>query len=381
MVQSNGEQTVVVGMSGGVDSSLCAFLLKEQGYRVIGLFMKNWEEDNDEGECTSAADFDDVRQVCAQISIPCYSINFVKEYRSQVFDHFLKELQSGRTPNPDILCNKEIKFHCFLKKAKELGADYLATGHYAQIHHLEGQAHLMTAKDPLKDQTYFLYTLTDAILKQVLFPIGHLEKAEVRQLARRYQLATSEKKDSTGICFIGERNFRQFLGRYIGAQPGHFETLDGQVVGQHPGAAFFTLGQRKGMGIGGPGEPWFVGGKDISRHVVYVAQGKNHPALFCDELTASSLSWVTNAPSQFPFDCESKVRYRQISSSCQIISLENETVKVRFKEPQRAVTPGQSIVFYKDKLCLGGGVIMEAGPSYYQQNKALKSVDGINHLS
>ena len=374
------KQKIVVGISGGVDSSVAALLLSEQGYDVECIFMKNWENQDDE-ICTSADDYNDALQVCNVLGLPVHSVNFSKEYWNKVFSYFLSEYKAGRTPNPDVLCNREIKFKAFLNYALKLGVKKIATGHYAKIEYKNSEYKLLKGKDKNKDQSYFLYMLSHDPLSKSEFPLGDLNKEDVRKIAKKAGLPTAEKKDSTGICFIGERNFRQFLGRYIGAQPGHFETLDGQVVGQHPGAAFFTLGQRKGMGIGGPGEPWFVVGKDISRHVVYVAQGKNHPALFCDELTASSLSWVTNAPSQFPFDCESKVRYRQISSSCQIISLENETVKVRFKEPQRAVTPGQSIVFYKDKLCLGGGVIMEAGPSYYQQNKALKSVDGINHLS
>jgi len=366
-------KTIVVGMSGGVDSSVSALLLKQQGHHVIGLFMKNWEETSENGQCTSAADFDDVRKVCEQIDIPYYTVNFTKDYQEQVFKQFLKDFERGWTPNPDILCNREIKFKVFLNKAKELGADFLATGHYAQIADLNGQSHLLVGQDSSKDQTYFLYTLTHDILDQVLFPIGHLEKTEVRELARRYHLATSEKKDSTGICFIGERHFRTFLSQYIGAQPGNFETLDGKVVGTHNGAAFYTLGQRKGMGIGGAGEAWFVVGKNVEKKVVYVAQGTNHPALFCEELEASDLSWVTQAPSSFPFPCQAKVRYRQTSSDCEIISLANGCLKVRFLEPQRAVTPGQSIVFYQNNICLGGGVITQPGASYYKLNKSLLS--------
>lgn len=365
----NLNKTIIVGMSGGVDSSVSALLLKQQGYRVIGLFMKNWDEINDQGNCTSEQDFDDVRRVCEQIDIPYYTANFTHHYRQQVFDEFIKDLKQGLTPNPDILCNREIKFKVFLNKAKELGADFLATGHYAQVGKQAHQSCLLRGKDPQKDQSYFLYTLTHEILDHVLFPIGHLEKKEVRELARQFNLATSEKKDSTGICFIGERHFRTFLSQYIGTQPGNFETLEGKVVGQHQGVALYTLGQRKGMGIGGPGSAWFVVGKDVERRVVYVAQGANHPALYCDELVAHELSWVTGPPKSFPFKCQSKVRYRQIDQPCEIQSIEKGIAHVTFPFPQRAVTPGQSIVFYDGPVCLGGGVIVKPGPSYYEQGK------------
>lgn len=370
-VKMNNQETIIVGMSGGVDSSVSALLLKQQGYRVIGLFMKNWEETDENGVCTSAEDYDDVRRVCDKLDIPYYAVNFIEEYRQQVFDHFIKDFQRGLTPNPDILCNREIKFKAFLNKAKELGAAYLATGHYAQIKKIEGKSCLIKGKDASKDQTYFLYTLTHDILDSVLFPIGHLEKNEVRELARQHGLATSEKKDSTGICFIGERHFRTFLSQYIGIKPGTFETLDGRIVGKHNGAAYYTLGQRKGMGIGGPGEPWFVVAKDIERGIVYVEQGPNHPALFCDELAAIDLSWVTEPPKGLPFACESKVRYRQADHPCVIQSIENGRAVVTFPQPQRAVTPGQSIVFYDGPVCLGGGVISETGPSYYHQGKSI----------
>lgn len=366
----NKQTTVIVGMSGGVDSSVSALLLKQQGYRVIGLFMKNWEEENEDGQCTSADDYDDVRRVCEKLDIPYYTVNFVKDYQQQVFDLFIEDFKRGLTPNPDILCNKEIKFKVFLNKAKELGADYLATGHYAQIEKINGKSCLLKGKDTVKDQSYFLYTLTHEILDKVQFPIGHLEKSEVRNLARQNDLATSEKKDSTGICFIGERHFRTFLSQYIGAQPGTFQTLSGKIVGHHMGVAYYTLGQRKGMAIGGPGEAWFVVGKDVEKGIVYVEQGSNHPALFCNELIAMDLSWVTDAP-VLPFACQSKVRYRQLELPCLLQSMENGRAKVTFPNPQRAVTPGQSVVFYDGAVCLGGGVIAEAGPSYYQQGKQL----------
>lgn len=365
----NQEKTVVVGMSGGVDSSVSALLLKEQGYRVIGLFMKNWEEKDDKGVCRSADDYEDVRRVCEQINIPYYTVNFVEQYWQQVFTEFLAAFQKGWTPNPDILCNREIKFKVFLDKAMELGADFLATGHYCQNlmdHH--GYPRLVKGNDPHKDQTYFLYTLNRRILSRVLFPVGSLEKSQVRCLARQHHLATSEKKDSTGICFIGERDFRSFLSQYVAIQPGHFETLQGKKVGKHMGTAYYTLGQRKGLGIGGAGEAWFVVGKDPNRGVVYVEQGADHPALYCDELIAIDLSWVGEEP-PLPFSCQSKIRYRQCDQACTIHSIENGQAHVTFSSPQRAVTPGQSIVFYEGSICLGGGIIQQPGPSYFHQKK------------
>lgn len=365
------QQTVVIGMSGGVDSSVSALLLKEQGYRVIGLFMKNWEEKDENGVCRSAYDYEDVRRVCEQIDIPYYAVNFVEEYWKQVFTQFIADFQKGWTPNPDILCNREIKFKVFLDKAMELGADFLATGHYCQnlVDH-NGHPCLVKGNDPNKDQTYFLYTLNRRILSRVLFPIGGLEKSEVRRLARQHELATSEKKDSTGICFIGERDFRSFLSQYVAIQPGNFETLQGKSVGKHMGTAYYTLGQRKGLGIGGAGEAWFVVGKDLERSVVYVEQGADHPALYCDDLVATDLSWIGEQPS-LPFTCHAKVRYRQGDQACTIRSIENGQAFVTFDSPQRAVTPGQSIVFYDGSTCLGGGIIQQPGPSYFHQKKAL----------
>jgi tRNA-specific 2-thiouridylase len=353
----NRKQTVVVGMSGGVDSSVAALLLKEQGYQVIGLFMKNWEEVDENGVCRSSYDYDDVCQVCKQIDIPYYSVNFVKEYRNQVFNQFLEDFKQGLTPNPDILCNREIKFKVFLDKAIELGADFLATGHYCQTIAVNGHPVLKKGIDLNKDQTYFLYTLNQPILRKVLFPIGGLCKREVRALARQRGLATSDKKDSTGICFIGERDFRNFLSQYIVAQPGHFETLQGKIVGQHQGAVYYTLGQRKGLGIGGKGEAWFVVGKDMTRNVVLVAQGADHPALYSYHLTAKQLSWVAGHPPPYPLKCHSKVRYRQMDHLCTIQSIKNGEAYVTFDQPQRAVTPGQSVVFYEGSICLGGGII------------------------
>jgi len=354
-------KTVVVGLSGGVDSSVSALLLKQQGYRVIALFMKNWEEQNENGICSSALDAHDAKRVCEQLDIPYYAINFVEEYRNEVFSQFIEDFKRGLTPNPDILCNREIKFKHFFNKAMELGADYLATGHYCQIQNNHGEHCLVKGVDPQKDQTYFLYTLHSSLLQNILFPVGGLEKSDVRRLARLYHLVTSEKKDSTGICFIGERHFRTFLSQYLPLQEGTFETLEGKVVGKHQGAAYYTLGQRKGLGIGGAGEAWFVVGKEMKRGVVFVAQGADHPALYSNELVAEQLSWVAGKAPPLPYSCFSKVRYRQMDQPCIIQHIEEGKAEVTFPQPQRAVTPGQSIVFYDGIICLGGGVIQEAG--------------------
>lgn len=366
-------QTVVVGMSGGVDSSLSALLLKEQGYRVIGMFMKNWEENDANGQCTAAADFEDVVRVCQQIDIPYYSVNFAKEYWDNVFSHFLEDFRAGYTPNPDILCNREIKFKVLFEKALGLGADFLATGHYCQnICDASGSHQLLKGLDPGKDQSYFLYTIKNEILKKVLFPVGGIPKSEVRRLAKKHHLSTAEKKDSTGICFIGKRDFKEFLSEYLPITPGNFEDVEGKILGKHDGIAYYTLGQRKGLGIGGAGEPWFVAGKDIARNVVILAQGSNHPALFCDELIATELSWVSMKEIDIPKKCTAKVRYRQADQACTITSIENDIAHVVFETPQRAVTAGQAIVFYDGEVCLGGGRIDRPGPSRYKrmaQNK------------
>lgn len=348
----SSQKTVVVGMSGGVDSSVSALLLKQQGYNVIGIFMKNWEEKDPSGICTSTKDYEDVVRVCEQIGIPYYSFNFVKEYRQEVFAHFLEELKNGYTPNPDILCNREIKFKVFLEKALSLGADYLATGHYCR----NDSGKLLKGADPNKDQSYFLYTLSSSILDKVLFPIGHLPKPEVRRIALENNLATSTKKDSTGICFIGKRDFKEFIGGHISYQKGNFENLSGKVIGTHDGIAFYTIGQRKGLNIGGPGDAWFVVGKDIARNVVLVEQGEDHPALFKQDLIATDLSWISTPP-PFPHTCKAKIRYRQSEQSCIITPLSESTAAVHFPVPLRAVTPRQSIVFYDGDICLGGGMI------------------------
>lgn len=347
------QKTVAIGMSGGVDSSVSALLLKKQGYHVIGLFMKNWEEKDGAGVCRSTQDYEDVVKVCAQLDIPYYSVNFVREYQELVFAHFLAELQQGYTPNPDILCNREIKFGVLLDKALSLGADYLATGHYCQI----GENFTLTkGRDPGKDQSYFLYTLKSSQLEKVLFPIGHMHKTEVRRIAAEHNLATYAKKDSTGICFIGKRDFKEFVGQFLGYQKGHFENGRGEVIGEHDGMAFYTIGQRKGLGIGGPGDAWFVVGKDPQRNVVIIEQGDDHPSLYQSALIATDLSWVAGTPS-LPLRCSAKVRYRQPEQPCTIHSIEDGKALIHFAEPQRAITPRQSIVFYDGTTCLGGGII------------------------
>lgn len=350
------KKTVVVGMSGGVDSSVSALLLKEMGYHVIGFFMKNWEESDENGVCNALLEYEDVVRVCNQIQIPYYTINFAQEYLDNVFSSFLKEYKMGYTPNPDILCNREIKFKLLLDKALELGADYLATGHYCQIKKCEDHLRLIKGLDPNKDQSYFLYTLKEKILEKVLFPVGHLTKPQVRRIAKENNLVTHAKKDSTGICFIGKRNFKNFLGRYLAFTPGNFETLDGKVIGKHDGIAYYTIGQRKGLMIGGPGEAWFVVKKDVARNVVILAQGENHPALFGNSLIATDTSWISSPPT-FPINCQSKIRYRQPDSQCFIEREENGHLFISFPTPQKAITPRQSIVFYDGEICLGGAMI------------------------
>ncbi|MCK5884395.1 MAG: tRNA 2-thiouridine(34) synthase MnmA [Bacteriovoracaceae bacterium] len=365
----NGK-TVVCGMSGGVDSSVAALLLKKEGYKVIGVFMKNWEELDENGTCTATKDYEDAVAVCEKIGIPYYAVEFIKEYRENVFNQFLEEYKQGHTPNPDVLCNREIKFKVFFEKALELGADYIATGHYCQNPVIDGVTQLAKGLDPNKDQSYFLCAVRSKVLEKVLFPIGHLPKPEVRKIAEEYDLITKDKKDSTGICFIGERNFRDFLSKYIQTKDGDFESLDGKVIGTHMGSAYYTLGQRKGLGLGGPGEPWFVVGKDIERNVVVVERGLNHPALFCDELTATDISWVTDvAPSDLPKTLNCKVRYRQADQKCTLVKIEGDRLFVEFDTPQRSVTPRQSIVFYEGDICLGGAMIETPGPSYYKMSK------------
>ncbi|PIP91574.1 MAG: tRNA 2-thiouridine(34) synthase MnmA [Bdellovibrionales bacterium CG12_big_fil_rev_8_21_14_0_65_38_15] len=370
----NAEKTVIVGMSGGVDSSVSALILKKQGYKVIGLFMKNWEEEDENGVCQASKEYADVVKVCEKIDIPYYSVEFVKEYRDNVFLHFLKEYEQGHTPNPDILCNREIKFKVFYDKARELGADFLATGHYCQT---DGQGNLIKGADQGKDQTYFLYAVKKAVLKNVLFPIGNLQKSDVRAIAVEFGLATATKKDSTGICFIGERNFKNFLSQYLPAMSGNFELLNGEVVGKHDGCAFYTPGQRKGLGLGGQGEPWFVVAKDVERNAVIVERGERHPAMYCDDLTATDIDWIDP---EFKvvgeLKLKAKVRYRQADQDCIVTQLEDGRLFVRFEIPQRAVTQRQSVVFYKDDQCLGGAMIEAAGTNYYERKEELPAIVG-----
>jgi tRNA-specific 2-thiouridylase len=361
--------TVVVGMSGGVDSSVSALLLKQQGYNVIGLFMKNWEEKDDNGICTSAKEYADVAAVCDHLKIPYYSVNFVDEYWKLVFSNFIEELKLGYTPNPDILCNREIKFQTFFAKAKSLGADFLATGHYCRVGGTSKNPVLLKGIDASKDQSYFLYTMKQSILKEVLFPIGHLTKKEVRKIAEENGLSTAEKKDSTGICFIGERNFKNFLSSYIPYEKGPFKTLDEKIVGHHEGMAYYTIGQRKGIGIGGAGEPWFVVGKNASTNTVYVAQGTDHPALYSDTLTASDISFVTDCAKTFPIQCKAKIRYRQTDQDCVIEQESNGILNIKFLHPQRAITARQSIVFYDGQECIGGAMIIKSGPTRFDINE------------
>jgi tRNA-specific 2-thiouridylase len=349
-------------MSGGVDSSVAALLLKQQGHEVIGLFMKNWEDEN----CPAEQDYEDVARVCEKIGIDYYTVNFSKDYWANVFAGFLEDYQAGRTPNPDILCNSEIKFKVFFDKAMDLGADYLATGHYCQT---DGQGHLIKGLDKNKDQSYFLHQVESEVLKKVLFPIGHMEKAQVRQIALDHDLITHDKKDSTGICFIGERKFRDFLSEYIQKTQGNFETLEGQIVGEHRGTPFYTLGQRKGLGLGGPGEPWFVVGKDLDRNVVQVVRGKTHPALYTDWIEVDDLHFIGEPP-KFPFHGKGKLRYRQPDQDC-IVEKTANGYRVSFENPQRAATIGQSFVLYSDNICLGGGVIERLSQTYFEASKPL----------
>lgn len=354
---------IAVALSGGVDSSVSAYLLKKAGHDVFGLFMKNWEEKDAHGHCLTEKDYEDVIKVCEALDIPYYGINFAKEYWDLVFTHFLEEIKLGYTPNPDILCNREIKFNVLYKKALSLGANALATGHYCQTENHK----LLKGLDPGKDQSYFLYTVKSNIMKNVLFPIGDMLKPAVRSLAQEAGIPVFNKKDSTGICFIGKRNFKGFLEKYIPHKPGHFESLEGETLGTHEGAVYYTIGQRKGMGIGGPGDAWFVVGKDIDRNVVIVAQGTEHPALFSHELFATDISWVQDPPKVFPYHCKAKIRYRQEEESCIIESIVNGKMHVTFPKAQRAITPRQSVVFYDGEICLGGALIEKAGPSLYEK--------------
>lgn len=351
-------KTVVVGMSGGVDSSVAAYLLKEQGYNVIGLYMLNWEEEDANGACTSENDWQDVARVCAILDIPYYSVNFSKQYEERVFSYFLKEYAAGRTPNPDVLCNREIKFGPFREYALSMGADYIATGHYCDIAHTpDGRHYLKKAADTNKDQTYFLNQVREEQLSNVLFPLGKITKPQVREIAERLKLATAKKKDSTGICFIGERNFRNFLRTYLPAQSGKIYTLNGECVGEHIGLMYYTIGQRKGLDLGGKqGESgrWFVVKKDLANNILYVSHGDESP-LYSKSCEVEGLNWIAFTPTK-TFTCTAKFRYRQ-GEQAVTVTLTPTGAHVEFAEKQRAVTEGQYAVFYNETCCLGGGVI------------------------
>ena len=358
------KQKIIVGMSGGVDSSVAALLLLEQGYQVEGLFMKNWEEDDDDDYCAAAVDLKDATDICNTLGIKLHTINFSSEYWDRVFQHFLDEYSAGRTPNPDILCNKEIKFRAFLEHALTLGAEKIATGHYARTRKTENSTQLLRGTDNNKDQSYFLHALNQYQLSHAMFPIGEFDKSHIRELAKQNNLITHDKKDSTGICFIGERRFNTFLEKYLPAKPGEIHTVDGENIGSHNGLMYYTLGQRKGLGIGGlkdsDEDPWYVVEKDLLNNILKVAQGHNHPAMFHNTLETGQINWIEEIEPDLDninTELTAKIRYRQSDQRCRLVKTGDTRYKVCFDEAQRAITPGQSIVFYQGEVCLGGGVI------------------------
>lgn len=356
---------IVTGLSGGVDSSVTAQRLLAQGHEVIGLFMKNWDEDDGTEYCTAKADLADAQAVCDRLKIPLHTVNFAAEYWDHVFEIFLAEYAAGRTPNPDILCNREIKFKAFLDYAKTLGADKIATGHYARIDEHQGRFRLLKGVDADKDQTYFIYTLGQSQLAETWFPVGDLIKPEVRAMAAAAGFGNATKKDSTGICFIGERRFKDFLQRYLPAQPGDIKTPEGECLGQHEGLMYYTLGQRRGFGVGGikgaDQQAWYVLRKDLAENVLIVGQGHDHPWLFSSWLETAQLDWCSGHPPSAPLNCHAKIRYRQADQACSLQPLPAGRYRVNFTHPQRAITPGQSVVFYNGDECLGGGIIEHTG--------------------
>ncbi len=357
----------MLGISGGVDSSVAALLLQQAGHDVEGLFMQNWEEDDRSGPCTTDADRKDAVAVCGRLGIPFHARNFAAEYWDGVFDHFLAEYRAGRTPNPDVLCNREIKFKTFLDEARALGAEKIATGHYARVDCVDGKYRLLRAVDAAKDQSYFLHALGQQQLASTLFPLGGIEKPRVREIAREAALPTHAKKDSTGICFIGERDFRSFLAQYIPARPGQMRTPGGELIGEHQGVMYYTLGQRNGLGIGGrhgaSGDAWYVVGKDVATNVLYIAQGGENHWLYSRRLHTESPTWIAGTAPASQFRCTARTRYRQSDQAC-IVAVGDDGLEVRFDEPQRAVTPGQSVVFYAGEVCLGGAVIATTDAPY-----------------
>ncbi len=369
MSNSTAKARVVIGMSGGVDSSVSAWLLKQQGYEVIGLFMKNWEDDDDSEYCSSRQDWLDAASVADVVGVDIEAVNFAAEYKDRVFAEFLREYLAGRTPNPDVLCNAEIKFKAFLDHAMSLGADFIATGHYARVRRIETasgmQSQLLKAIDTSKDQSYFLHRLNQAQLAKTIFPLGEIKKTEVRKIAKEIGLPNASKKDSTGICFIGERPFREFLNRYLPTKPGPMMTPEGKYLGEHLGLSFYTLGQRKGLGIGGvsgaqnadgTADAWYVAKKDMASNTLYVVQGHDHPWLLNKTLNAEDASWIAGIPPAIG-KYAAKTRYRQADSACELVSLDNTGFALGFADAQWAVTPGQSAVLYDGDVCLGGGVI------------------------
>ena len=359
-IKNNAKTKVIVGISGGVDSAVSAYLLKQQGYQVEGLFMKNWDEDDNEEYCSAAEDLADAEQICQSLGIPLRSVNFSAEYWDRVFEYFLTEYRAGRTPNPDIMCNKEIKFKAFLDFALSSGADYIATGHYVRRSDNDDRVQMLKGLDHNKDQSYFLYTLGQEQISRSLFPLGDFQKPKVREIAMQQGFDNASKKDSTGICFIGERKFTEFLERFLPANPGEIYSDSGEMLGKHNGLMFHTIGQRKGLGIGGMTEsnddPWYVYGKDVEKNILLVCQGGQNPLLMNNRLKCSQLHWVAGKAPADTFDAQCKVRYRQPDQACSVAIEDNQAV-VTFVESQRAVTTGQSVVFYQNDICLGGGII------------------------